>query len=452
MAFASLSELHGVWEVRPLKNFARADDAHRTLESVCAQVRPLMAARKWRVPLVEEFFPSNASLQGMNVGGGAKIFLRLRPARDRAEFLHFDHVLATMLHELAHNEVGPHNAAFHALNDVLRAEVEALQAKGVTGDKPTHAPGFWAPAGTLSTGVATGPGARLGGARLPGSAAAATTATNRTAVREAMLCAAEQRERRGCLKGQGGQRLGRGAVAGAGARTLPKSRDGKRDLLALAAERRRADDELCGNDVGSPGPASESAPLSSSSRTSSASSSSAASPAASKVVEVIVVDDDGVEIVASLVCGSALAPHGLRGGEALDVVAGGLDPESGCGCGCFCTGNEENEVWAEQDGPEQAALVAADGDHEGAEEVKRTRVMDDMDPSSSASYSSSSSSSVSALRLPLPRPMEPDIVVVDDSDSEPAVALRQQESPNVSAWRLLAADSVRAGNSSRGCD
>lgn len=39
-----------------------------------------------------------------------------------------------MLHELCHNEIGPHNQQFHALWDQLRKEHEGLTSKGYTGE------------------------------------------------------------------------------------------------------------------------------------------------------------------------------------------------------------------------------------------------------------------------------------------------------------------------------
>lgn len=45
-----------------------------------------------------------------------------------------EQVVDTMLHELAHNEIGPHNKEFHALWDQQRKEYEALVSKGYTGE------------------------------------------------------------------------------------------------------------------------------------------------------------------------------------------------------------------------------------------------------------------------------------------------------------------------------
>ena len=46
--------------------------------------------------------------------------LRLRRPNRDSDFYPFDEVLDTMLHELCHNAVSPHNASFYKLWDELR--------------------------------------------------------------------------------------------------------------------------------------------------------------------------------------------------------------------------------------------------------------------------------------------------------------------------------------------
>ncbi|KAK3199967.1 hypothetical protein Dsin_023382 [Dipteronia sinensis] len=85
--------------------------------------------------LLSEFCPSNASLLGLNVGGGVHVKLRLlRPNMD-LDFYPFDQVIDTMLHELCHNAYGPHNANSYKLWDELRKiqECKELMSKGITG-------------------------------------------------------------------------------------------------------------------------------------------------------------------------------------------------------------------------------------------------------------------------------------------------------------------------------
>lgn len=56
---------------------------------------------------------------GLNYGGGngstKEICVRLRPASDRHSFLPLGSLLQTMLHELTHNHISPHDATFYAM-------------------------------------------------------------------------------------------------------------------------------------------------------------------------------------------------------------------------------------------------------------------------------------------------------------------------------------------------
>lgn len=64
---------------------------------------------------------------------GQEVKIRLRPAGSQAAFYDWNHVLGTMLHELCHNRIGPHNAEFYKLLDDLWTEAEELMDKGITG-------------------------------------------------------------------------------------------------------------------------------------------------------------------------------------------------------------------------------------------------------------------------------------------------------------------------------
>lgn len=64
--------------------------------------------------------PANPALQGLNVGGGAEVKLRLRRPNNEWDFYPYEQILDTMLHELCHNEYGPHNADFYKLLDEIR--------------------------------------------------------------------------------------------------------------------------------------------------------------------------------------------------------------------------------------------------------------------------------------------------------------------------------------------
>ncbi|TVY25235.1 DNA-dependent metalloprotease [Lachnellula hyalina] len=166
-----------VSEYSHLKKFSRRDDALQTLKKIASLVKPIMRARNWRVAVLAEFYPDEQNLLGINQNRGQKICLRLRYPGDKDQFLPLEHVVDTMLHELAHNVIGPHNAAFHALWDQLRKEYDALMSKGYTGE------------GFLSDGH------KLGGAgRIP--------------MTEARRVARAAAERRRTLTAGSGQKLG----------------------------------------------------------------------------------------------------------------------------------------------------------------------------------------------------------------------------------------------------
>ena len=64
--------------------------------------------------------PRNPRLLGLNVGAGVEVKLRLRRAGRDHDFIPYEEVLDTMLHELCHNQRGPHDAQFYKLWDELR--------------------------------------------------------------------------------------------------------------------------------------------------------------------------------------------------------------------------------------------------------------------------------------------------------------------------------------------
>lgn len=167
----------------------RADEALHALRKIGSVVKPIMRQRSWRVGTLAEFYPREDNLLGMNTNRGQMIQLRLRHPGDPTQFLPFEAVVDTMLHELCHNVIGPHNQQFHALWEQLREEHESLLRKGYTGE------GF------------LGHGQTLGGRRMPRYEA------NRLARQ-----AAEQRR----VRNQGsGQRLGgTGILRGQDARAV----------------------------------------------------------------------------------------------------------------------------------------------------------------------------------------------------------------------------------------
>ncbi|KAI3786243.1 hypothetical protein L1987_45378 [Smallanthus sonchifolius] len=115
----NLNDLNKVWEIKP----AQENEARQILAK---QVQPIMRKRKWKVKILSEFWPSNPALLGLNVNGGEEVKLRLGSQNNEWEFFPYDQILDTMLHELCHNQYGPHNTDFYNLLDEIR------KVKGLT--------------------------------------------------------------------------------------------------------------------------------------------------------------------------------------------------------------------------------------------------------------------------------------------------------------------------------
>ncbi|KAF0695240.1 Aste57867_13932 [Aphanomyces stellatus] len=135
--------------IQALKRQPKQDEAQRILERIAEHVLPICTKRKFKVKQLLEFFPKQSNLLGMNVNQGWKIYLRctytvsprlvvtgsgiVRPAPSPTTFLPFHDILGTMLHELVHMLIGPHNASFYKLLDELTDEMENLMARDLIG-------------------------------------------------------------------------------------------------------------------------------------------------------------------------------------------------------------------------------------------------------------------------------------------------------------------------------
>ncbi|KAK9084634.1 hypothetical protein Sjap_025045 [Stephania japonica] len=210
-----LGNLNKVWEVKSLKRKPGEDEARKFLEKIAKQVQPIMQKHKWRVKLLSEFCPNNPSLLGLNVGGGVEVKLRLRRPNRDWDFLPYDQVLDTMLHELCHNVHGPHNASFYQLWDEIRKECEEFMAKGISG---------------------TGEGFDLPGRRLGGFSRQPPISS----LRQTALAAAEKRSRLGSMLPSGPNRLGGDSNIKAALSPI--------QAAAMAAERRLQDNLWCGSE------------------------------------------------------------------------------------------------------------------------------------------------------------------------------------------------------------
>lgn len=91
----------------------------------------IMKKHDWRIGLLEEMPPeglvgiSPVCVLGVNTGKGMKVALRLR-TDDRLGFRNYHTIRATLLHELAHNDISEHDQSFWQLVSKLNKEVVEL--------------------------------------------------------------------------------------------------------------------------------------------------------------------------------------------------------------------------------------------------------------------------------------------------------------------------------------
>jgi hypothetical protein len=123
-------------------------EAEKLLRSMASEVAPIMVSHAWTVGGLLEMDPRDdqimkkkqqegGCLLGYNENMGARIYVKLR--QDDGSFHDRDALMKTLLHELCHNVVGPHNAVFFALYADVRAEHLALTRKAAAGRRRTLA-------------------------------------------------------------------------------------------------------------------------------------------------------------------------------------------------------------------------------------------------------------------------------------------------------------------------
>ena len=196
-----------VWEI---KTQGKADDAkaREMLERTAWQVQPIMRKRGWRVGTLLEMPDRVKDRYGDNWNKGERVRLKLR--KGAGEWFDYEHVVLVMLHELCHNDIGPHNKQFFALLDEITQECEDLMARGVGG---------------------TGAGFDAKGTRLGHRGGWGGTET-RDAKTAAVEAARKRAQQHAVMGPPGGRRLGGGDARGA-----PRPAD-PRAAAAAAAERR----------------------------------------------------------------------------------------------------------------------------------------------------------------------------------------------------------------------
>lgn len=122
----------GFGSISTLPGYADARDARRCLRAVARHPGVLAVMKKngWFCPVLSELAPDGkvgvdpVCVLGLNVNSGAEIKLRIRTDDERG-FRKFGVIMETVYHELAHNAISEHSAAFYALVSALKREGEA---------------------------------------------------------------------------------------------------------------------------------------------------------------------------------------------------------------------------------------------------------------------------------------------------------------------------------------
>lgn len=94
------------------------------MKELVLRADPILRAHGWRVLEMKEFFPKDMRLLGLNVNRGQEVCIRFRRPTDRNSFFPLEAVVGTMLHELVHCKISPHNKTFWALYNTLVSEEE----------------------------------------------------------------------------------------------------------------------------------------------------------------------------------------------------------------------------------------------------------------------------------------------------------------------------------------
>eukprot|EP00752_Nemacystus_decipiens_P005702 g5160.t1 len=128
--------------IETLPGLPEEETARKILESLAADpgIRAVLEKHQWTVGALCELYPegkvgvSDTCVMGLNQNYGMKILLRLR-TDDLKGFRKILSIRKVLFHELAHNEVGPHNDDFYRLMRQVEKEAAELDWTQQSGGK-----------------------------------------------------------------------------------------------------------------------------------------------------------------------------------------------------------------------------------------------------------------------------------------------------------------------------
>lgn len=120
-----------IGELSFLKRKPNPERAHDLLQDLTKSVSYLMLKNSLKVKALAEFYPRDKNLLGLNVNHGLKIMIRLRSPNNDAEFLSWESILETMIHELTHNRFGVHDSKFYEQYEDFRLQQWSSERLGL---------------------------------------------------------------------------------------------------------------------------------------------------------------------------------------------------------------------------------------------------------------------------------------------------------------------------------
>ena len=126
-----------------LQDYDNSHVANKTLERCYKYVLPLVEQKNLLIH-ISEFYPKNQNLLGMNKGTKLRtvynsniatikrvhdIYVRLRFAKNKNSFISDHDLIGTILHEIIHCYIGPHNDKFYKMLDEFWIEVQMMNPK-----------------------------------------------------------------------------------------------------------------------------------------------------------------------------------------------------------------------------------------------------------------------------------------------------------------------------------
>jgi hypothetical protein len=199
---AAAAITHTFMTLRPLPYLPNPEKSLRYLQRLAADpgIKAVMQRKKYTVGLLTEMDPAahtthDSRTLGLNRDRGQVIELRLRTdAYDG--YRDYKTIRRTLCHELAHNEIGPHNQEFHRLWNEIEKEVE--RSDWSRGGRSVGQDEFYSPSGGGDDHVLDDEHCDAGGWEggsyvLGGESSSASASTTPLDRREVMAKAAEAR-------------------------------------------------------------------------------------------------------------------------------------------------------------------------------------------------------------------------------------------------------------------